>query len=75
MSQQDSVILTRERFNDFVRNHLDHADQARDYWQRYIKAEFAMLSIADEIERDNKNSDLANRIRAVFNDLKIVKIR
>ena len=70
MSEQDSVVMTQQRFNEFVRNYLDHADQARDYWQRYAKAEFALLALADRLERDDPRSEIPNQIRAVFDELK-----
>lgn len=73
MSEPDSVVMTQQRFNEFVRNYLEHADQARDYWQRYAKAEFALLALADGIERDDPKSEIPNKIRAVFGGLKIVK--
>lgn len=75
MSEQESVMFSRERFDEFVRNYLEHSDQARDYWQRYAKAEFSLLALADSIAVNDPQSDIPRQIRGVFNDLKTFKTK
>lgn len=64
---EEQVVMTRSHYNSFIRNFLDHADQARDLSQRYIKAKEAMLNLANEIECERPCSVWVDRIRNTFN--------
>jgi hypothetical protein len=68
-TKEPCVVMTRDRYHEFLRNYIDHADQARDYWQYYEKAKEAMLSLANEIECERPCSIWVDRIRNAFPDL------
>jgi glycogen debranching enzyme len=63
---EERVTMTRSQHTEFIRNYLDHADQARDYWQKYEKAKFAMLRIADDIECEHPCHRWVDEIRNTF---------
>lgn len=64
--QEERVTMTRSQHTEFIRNYLAHADQARDYWQRYEKAKFAVLRIADDIECEHPCHRWVDELRNTF---------
>jgi hypothetical protein len=64
---------TRKRRPEILKpglKQLTPADQARDYWQRYEKAKFSVLRIADNIECERPCSAWVDNLRNTFNETK-----
>jgi hypothetical protein len=67
--KEPCVVMPQHRYHSMMRNYLDHADQARDYWQHYVKAKEAMLALANEIECERPCDIWVDRIRNAFPDI------
>lgn len=63
---EEQVVMTRSHYNNYIRNYMEHADQARDLSQRWLKAKEAMLDLANEIECERPCSIWVDRIRDTF---------
>ena len=59
--------MTRSNYNNYIRNYMQHADQARDLSQRWLKAKEAMLRVADDIECEHPCHRWVDTIRDTFN--------
>jgi hypothetical protein len=70
MADQEPVVMSRQRYDEFLRNYMQHADQARDLSQRYLKAKEAVLRIADDIECERPCSAWVDNLRNAFNETK-----